>query len=63
MNQMVHIGGHPYRVVGKARLAAVSRACYGRYRFTLQRLSDGSLWTAFGTHVDPASELLKCACR
>ena len=59
MNQTVHIGGHPYRVVGKAPLAAVSRACYGRYRFTLQRISDGSLWQSFGVRVNPASELLR----
>ncbi|WP_280384208.1 hypothetical protein [Nocardia wallacei] len=59
MNQTVRIDGHPYQVVGSAPLSLMSRACYGKYRFTLRRLSDGSLWTAFGTWVTPASELVK----
>ncbi|GAA5064458.1 hypothetical protein [Nocardia callitridis] len=60
MDQTVRIGGQPYRVIGKARLAVASRACYGKHRFTLQRVSDGSLWTAFGARLSPASQMLKC---
>lgn len=58
MNPTVRIDGHPYRVVGRTRLAAVSRASYGKYRFVLRRLTDGSLWTAFDSRVSPASELV-----
>lgn len=61
MNPTVHIDGHPYRVVGKTRLTTASRACYGKYRFVLRRLTDGSLWTVFDSRVTSASELMKCA--
>ncbi|RDI52688.1 hypothetical protein [Nocardia mexicana] len=59
MYQTVRIDGHPYQVLGSARLSLMSRACYGKYRFTLRRVSDGSLWTAFGAWVTPASELVR----
>jgi hypothetical protein len=60
MNPTVHIDGYPYRVVGKTRLTTASRACYGKYRFVLRRLTDGSLWTVFDSRVTSASELMKC---
>lgn len=60
MGRTVRIGGQPYRVVGKTPLAAVSRAGYGKYRYVLRRVTDGSLWMAFGTRVTAASELLQC---
>ncbi|MEU4316495.1 hypothetical protein [Nocardia sp. NPDC024068] len=59
MDRTVRIGGDRYRVVGKAPLSAVSRACYGKFRFELRRVADGSAWTVFGTRVTPASELLR----
>ncbi|WP_280437752.1 hypothetical protein [Nocardia carnea] len=59
MEQNVRIDGDPYRVIGRARLAPVSRACYGKYRFTLRRMTDGTLWTTFGTRISPASELVR----
>jgi hypothetical protein len=60
MNPTVRIDGDPYRVVGKTRLTTASRACYGKYRFVLRRLTDGSLWTVFDSRVTSASELMKC---
>ncbi|MGW3277194.1 hypothetical protein [Nocardia rhamnosiphila] len=60
MNPTVRIDGYPYRVVGKTRLTTASRACYGKYRFVLRRLTDGSLWTVFDSRVTAASELMKC---
>ncbi|MGV9633627.1 hypothetical protein ACWDO0_05570 [Nocardia rhamnosiphila] len=60
MNPTVRIDGYPYRVVGKTRLTTASRACYGKYRFVLRRLTDGSLWTVFDSQVTAASELMKC---
>ncbi|MBF6175359.1 hypothetical protein [Nocardia blacklockiae] len=60
MYQTVRIGRQPYRVVGKAPLSTMSRACYGKHRFTLQRVSDGSLWQAFGARLTPGAELLRC---
>lgn len=60
MNPTVRIDGHSYRVVGKTRLTTASRACYGKYRFVLRRLTDGSLWTVFDSRVTSASELMKC---
>ncbi|MEU1520593.1 hypothetical protein ACH474_09165 [Nocardia rhamnosiphila] len=60
MNPTVRIDGYPYRVVGKTRLTTASRACYGKYRFVLRRLTDGSLWTVFDSRVTSASELMKC---
>lgn len=59
MEQSVRIDGNPYRVVGRMRLSPVSRACYGKYRFTLRRLTDGTLWSAFGTRIGPGSELVR----
>ncbi|MCX0275668.1 hypothetical protein NLM24_34335 [Nocardia zapadnayensis] len=60
MNPTVRIDGYPHRVVGKTRLTTASRACYGKYRFVLRRLTDGSLWTVFDSRVTSASELRKC---
>ncbi|WP_157107072.1 hypothetical protein [Nocardia grenadensis] len=60
MSSTVRIDGYPYRVVGKTRLTTASRACYGKYRFVLRRLTDGSLWTVFDSRVTSASELMKC---
>ncbi|MEV3959375.1 hypothetical protein AB0M34_00505 [Nocardia sp. NPDC050193] len=60
MNPTVRIDGYSYRVVGKTRLTTASRACYGKYRFVLRRLTDESLWTVFDSRVTPASELMKC---
>lgn len=59
MGQSVRIDGNPYRVIGRARLSPVSRACYGKYRFTLRRMTDGTLWSAFGTRISPMSELVR----
>ncbi|WP_459546581.1 hypothetical protein [Nocardia sp. X0981] len=60
MGPMVCIGGEPYRVIGRTPLAAVSRAGYGKYRYVLRRVRDGSLWVAFAKRVTAASELVKC---
>lgn len=60
MGRMVRIGGEPYRVVGRTPLAAISRAGYGKYRYVLRRVTDGSLWVAFENRVTAASELVKC---
>lgn len=62
MDHTVRIGRHPYRIVGKAPLSTMSRACYGKHRYTLQRVPDGSLWLAFGARLTAASELV-CAGR
>ncbi|MEU1986166.1 hypothetical protein [Nocardia sp. NPDC019395] len=59
MYRTVHIDGHRYQVIGRIRLSAVSRACYGKYRFTLRRTTDGTLWTAYDHRVTGASELLR----
>ncbi|NKY36818.1 hypothetical protein HGA13_27665 [Nocardia speluncae] len=59
MKQNVRINGNPYRVVGRLPLSPVSRACYGKYRFTLRRTTDGTLWSAFGTRISPVSELVR----
>ncbi len=59
MNRTVRIGGQLYRLIGTCRLSALSRASYGKYRFTVQRVSDGSLWEAFGVRLTPGSELVR----
>ncbi|WP_328395697.1 hypothetical protein [Nocardia sp. NBC_00416] len=59
MKQTVRIDGDPYRVVERTRLSAVSRACYGKYRFILRRVTDDSLWMAFDSRITPVSELLR----
>ncbi|MBB5915621.1 hypothetical protein BJY24_004533 [Nocardia transvalensis] len=60
MDHTLRIGQHPYLLVGKAPLSTVSRACYGKNRYTLQRVSDGSLWQAFGYRLTAASEVVRC---
>ncbi|WP_227980363.1 hypothetical protein [Nocardia spumae] len=58
MDSTLRIGGHLYRLVAKSRLAPVSRACYGKHRYTLERVADGSVWEAYGARLTPGSELL-----
>ncbi len=59
MGSTVRIGGQLYRLIGKSRLSVLSRACYGKHQFTVQRVCDGSLWEAFGARLTPGSELVR----
>ena len=59
MDRTVRIGGQLYLLIDTSRLSVLSRACYGKHRFTVRRVSDGSLWQAFGARLTPGSELVK----
>lgn len=59
MDQTLHIGGHQYRLIGAAPLSSTTRACYGKRRYTLERVADGSLWESFGARLTPAAQLVR----
>lgn len=60
---MIHIGdtvsvrGDQYRVTNIKNCASSGPKFFGKFRFTLVKISDGTMWGAFGKTVTGNSKL------
>lgn len=54
---VVTVGGERYRITDKRNTGDCGTKFYGRYRFTLTRLSDSTVWAALGKRIAHNSRL------
>ncbi|MEV0759545.1 hypothetical protein [Nocardia sp. NPDC050435] len=57
MNDVVVVNGERYQEVSRRSTSDSGAKFYGRFVFTLKKLNDGSLWTAYGKRVSHNSRL------
>lgn len=53
----VTVNGDRYRITAKRNASDCGTKFFGRYRFTLTRLSDSTVWSALGKRVAHNSRL------